>query len=152
MTETPTKKGRPRFLSWQIMHVLPNSQAVRDPDIERLKIELDNNDIPQILHLQLKKYLYSYEFFLDNDSWRAPVHRYKPGKTMYIYFRQSDDMLVDSGWHRSFCSRHISEFIFTMKAYSHVDKINFSYYPDIRQSTLPKKKDQPLRASKTSKF
>ena len=88
------------------------------------------NDIPQILHLQLKNYLYSYEFFLDNDSWRASVHRYKPGETRYVHFRQSDELLADSGWHCSFCFRHISEFIFKMKAYSHVDRIKFSYYLD----------------------
>ncbi|PKA62076.1 beta-1,4-mannosyl-glycoprotein beta-1,4-N-acetylglucosaminyltransferase [Apostasia shenzhenica] len=86
------------------------------------------DEIPDKLHLELRNYLYSFEFYQDNKSWRASVHRYKPGKTRYAHFRQTDDLLVDSGWHCSFCFRHISEFIFKMKAYSHVDRIRFSYY------------------------
>ncbi|KAI0523104.1 hypothetical protein KFK09_005494 [Dendrobium nobile] len=61
-------------------------------------------------------------------SWEASVHRYKPGKTRYAHFRQTDDLLADSGWHCSFCFRRISEFVFKMKAYSHVDRVRFSYY------------------------
>ncbi|KAG0454983.1 hypothetical protein HPP92_024275 [Vanilla planifolia] len=86
------------------------------------------DDIPDRLHLQLRNYLYSFEFYQDNESWRASVHRYRPGKTRYAHFRQTDDLLVDSGWHCSFCFRYLSEFAFKMKAYSHVDRIRFSYY------------------------
>ncbi|KAI4350627.1 hypothetical protein L6164_005068 [Bauhinia variegata] len=86
------------------------------------------DDIPSVLHLQLRNYLYSYEFYLDNKSWRASVHRYQTGKTRYAHYRQSDVLLSDSGWHCSFCFRHISEFIFKMKAYSHNDRVRFSHY------------------------
>lgn len=86
------------------------------------------DDTPPILHLQLKNYLYSYEFFVDNKSWRASIHRYKAGKTRYAHYRQTDDILSDAGWHCSFCFRHISEFIFKMKAYSHCDRVRFSHY------------------------
>ncbi|KAJ6841451.1 uncharacterized protein M6B38_306190 [Iris pallida] len=86
------------------------------------------DDIPEILHLQLRNYLYSFEFFLDNNSWRASVHRYRAGKTRYAHFRQTDNLLADSGWHCSFCFRHLSQFAFKMKAYSHVDRVRFSYY------------------------
>lgn len=86
------------------------------------------DDIPEKLHLQLRDYLYSFEFYQDNKSWRASVHRYRNGKTRYAHFRQSDDLLSDSGWHCSFCFRHISDFVFKMKAYSHVDRVRFSYY------------------------
>ncbi|KAG0492783.1 hypothetical protein HPP92_006181 [Vanilla planifolia] len=86
------------------------------------------DDIPDKLHLQLRNYLYSFEFYLDDDSWRASVHRYRPGKTRYAHFRQTDDLLADSGWHCSFCFRYLREFAFKMKAYSHVDRIRFSYY------------------------
>ncbi|KAL5550845.1 hypothetical protein UlMin_001021 [Ulmus minor] len=34
------------------------------------------DDIPEVLHVQLKNYLYSFEFLVDNNSWRASVHRY----------------------------------------------------------------------------
>lgn len=86
------------------------------------------DDIPQILHLRLKNYLYSFEFHVDDNSWRASVHRYQAGKTRYAHYRQSDDILAESGWHCSFCFRHISEFIFKMKAYSHHDRVKFSHY------------------------
>uniref|UniRef100_A0A1D1YGC9 Beta-1,4-mannosyl-glycoprotein 4-beta-N-acetylglucosaminyltransferase n=1 Tax=Anthurium amnicola TaxID=1678845 RepID=A0A1D1YGC9_9ARAE len=86
------------------------------------------DDIPEKLHLQLQNYLYSFEFFLDNKSWRASVHRYRTGKTRYAHYRQTDDLLSDAGWHCSFCFRHITEFIFKMRAYSHVDRVRFGYY------------------------
>lgn len=86
------------------------------------------DDIPDILHLQLRNYLYSFEFHVDDNSWRASVHRYKSGKTRYVHYRQSDDLLADSGWHCSFCFRRISDFIFKMKAYSHNDRVRFSSY------------------------
>ncbi|XP_064968459.1 uncharacterized protein LOC135614727 isoform X1 [Musa acuminata AAA Group] len=86
------------------------------------------DEIPEKLHLQLRNYLYSFEFHLDDKSWRASVHRYRGGKTRYAHFRQSDDLFADSGWHCSFCFRHISQFIFKMTAYSHVDRVRFAYY------------------------
>ncbi|GAB4829249.1 hypothetical protein Ancab_018915 [Ancistrocladus abbreviatus] len=86
------------------------------------------DNIPDVLHLQLKNYLYSFEFLVDNNSWRASVHRYQTGKTRYAHYRQTDDLLADAGWHCSFCFRHISEFIFKMKAYSHNDRVRFSHY------------------------
>ncbi|XP_044465056.1 uncharacterized protein LOC123195436 isoform X2 [Mangifera indica] len=86
------------------------------------------DNIPPILHLQLRNYLYSFEYFVDSKSWRASVHRYRLGKTRYAHFRQTDLLLSDSGWHCSFCFRHINDFIFKMKAYSHNDRIRFSHY------------------------
>ncbi|KAL1314763.1 hypothetical protein HN51_041585 [Arachis hypogaea] len=86
------------------------------------------DDIPSVLHLQLRNYLYSYEFFVDNKSWRASIHRYVPGKTRYAHYRQGELLLSDAGWHCSFCFRHISQFIFKMKAYSHTDRVRFSRY------------------------
>jgi beta-1,4-mannosyl-glycoprotein beta-1,4-N-acetylglucosaminyltransferase len=86
------------------------------------------DDIPPILHLQLKNYLYSFEFLVDNNSWRASVHRYETGKTRYAHYRQSDDVLADAGWHCSFCFRSIVDFIFKMKAYSHFDRVRFRYF------------------------
>ncbi|GAB2226031.1 hypothetical protein Drorol1_Dr00021816 [Drosera rotundifolia] len=88
------------------------------------------DNIPPILHLRLRNYLYSYEFKVDEKSWRASVHRYRPGKTRYAHFRRTDYILADSGWHCSFCFRHVKDFIFKMKAYSHNDRIRFPHYLD----------------------
>ncbi|XP_021299101.1 uncharacterized protein LOC110427814 isoform X2 [Herrania umbratica] len=84
--------------------------------------------VPPVIHLQLRNYLYSFEYHVDNKSWRASVHRYKTGKTRYAHYRQADVILSDAGWHCSFCFRHIREFIFKMKAYSHTDRVRFSHY------------------------
>ncbi|CAK9180419.1 unnamed protein product [Ilex paraguariensis] len=86
------------------------------------------DNVPHILHLHLRNYLYSFEFHLDHKSWRASVHRYQKGKTRYAHYRQTDFRLADAGWHCSFCFRHIKEFIFKMKAYSHNDRVRFSHY------------------------
>ncbi|KAI8018779.1 Beta-1,4-mannosyl-glycoprotein 4-beta-N-acetylglucosaminyltransferase [Camellia lanceoleosa] len=86
------------------------------------------DDIPPILHLHLRNYLYSFEFPWDHRSWRATVHRYHMGKTRYAHFRQTDYLLSDAGWHCSFCFRRISEFIFKMKAYSHNDRVRSPHF------------------------
>ncbi|EPS72467.1 hypothetical protein M569_02291 [Genlisea aurea] len=88
------------------------------------------NGTPPVLHLQLRNYLYSYEFLYDYDSWRASVHVYRRGETKYGHFRRTDLLLTDSGWHCSFCFRHISDFVFKMKAYSHTDRVRFSHFLD----------------------
>eukprot|EP01018_Ginkgo_biloba_P031137 Gb_23410 [translate_table: standard] len=85
------------------------------------------DNIPSVMHLQLRNYLYSFEFLVDYNSWRASAHLYQYF-TRYGHYRQTDELFVDAGWHCSFCFRHISEFIFKMKAYSHVDRVRFSYY------------------------
>lgn len=101
------------------------------------------DDIPPVLHLQLRNYLYSFEFFLDNKSWRASIHRYQTGRTRYAHYRQADLLLSDAGWHCSFCFRHISEFIFKMKAYSHYDRVRFPHYlnPERIQDVICKGSD-----------
>ncbi|KVH92872.1 uncharacterized protein LOC112515349 [Cynara cardunculus var. scolymus] len=85
---------------------------------------------PPIMHLNLNNYLYSFEFNLDHDSWRASVHKYEKGRTRYAHYRQTDYLFADSGWHCSFCFRKISDFVFKMKAYSHSDRVRFRHYLD----------------------
>ncbi|VYS58683.1 unnamed protein product [Arabidopsis thaliana] len=45
------------------------------------------NEITQIPHLRLKNSLYSFEFLLDNKSWRASVHRFQMGWHCTAYQR-----------------------------------------------------------------
>ncbi|CAA0833780.1 beta-1-4-N-acetylglucosaminyltransferase family protein [Striga hermonthica] len=85
-------------------------------------------DIPPVLHLELRNYIYSFEFRKEHVSWRASVHRYVRGKTRYAHYRQTDVLLADSGWHCSFCFRYLSDFVFKMKAYSHADRVRFSRF------------------------
>ncbi|KAK1617903.1 hypothetical protein QYE76_023420 [Lolium multiflorum] len=85
------------------------------------------DDTPEILHLQLKNYLYSFEFFLDDKSWRASIHRYRAGTTRYAHYRKQMSFWQTQGGTAA-SAFGINDFIFKMKAYSHVDRIRFSYF------------------------
>lgn len=78
--------------------------------------------VPSVLHLEMRNYLYSFEFPVDYSSWRATAHIFSQW-TQYRHSRQSDDILSDAGWHCSFCFRYLKEFVFKMTAYSHADRV-----------------------------
>ncbi|BBN13798.1 beta-1,4-mannosyl-glycoprotein beta-1,4-N-acetylglucosaminyltransferase [Marchantia polymorpha subsp. ruderalis] len=82
------------------------------------------------LHLQMKNYIHSFEFPVDYSSWRASVHIFDPETTGYTHKRRSDFMLADSGWHCSFCFRHLSDIQFKMLAYSHADRVRHQFFLD----------------------
>ena len=77
--------------------------------------------IPSPIHLQLRNYLYSFEFQLDMESWRGKAVKYPMS---YGHGRTSDIMLADAGWHCSFCFRTLDDFLFKMKGYSHADRVH----------------------------
>lgn len=72
---------------------------------------------PSPLHLQMKEFLYSFEWPAGEDSWRAQVHRYtaEEGGAGYGHSQATDVKLADSGWHCSFCFRTIEEFVAKMR-------------------------------------
>ncbi|KAJ9688702.1 hypothetical protein PVL29_014378 [Vitis rotundifolia] len=80
------------------------------------------DEVPPVLHLELRHYMYSFEFPVDYSSWRATAHIYGP-RTHYRHSRQTNTILSDAGWHCSFCFRYIREFVFKMTAYSHADRV-----------------------------
>eukprot|EP01018_Ginkgo_biloba_P038649 Gb_21202 [translate_table: standard] len=98
------------------------------PSVHTINLLRWCDDIPPVMHLQLRNYLYSFEFLVDYSSWRASVHVYKYGRTQYGHSRRTDKLFADSGWHCSFCFRYIREFIFKMNAYSHADRVRFSHF------------------------
>lgn len=86
--------------------------------------------IPPITHLQLRNYLYSFEFPLDYGNWKSSAHIFHPEETKFVVgaprdHRRSDMLLVDAGWHCSFCFRSLEEFLFKIKAYSHADRLKY---------------------------
>ncbi|KAJ3323337.1 hypothetical protein HDV06_001857 [Boothiomyces sp. JEL0866] len=85
--------------------------------------------IPDIIHLQLRNYIYSFEFMLDMNSWRGKAVKYTP-VTGYSHSRKSDFMLADAGWHCSFCFSTIKDFEFKMTGYSHSDRVHYDYILD----------------------
>ncbi|XP_010258581.1 PREDICTED: beta-1,4-mannosyl-glycoprotein 4-beta-N-acetylglucosaminyltransferase [Nelumbo nucifera] len=92
------------------------------PSANTMKLLQWCDGIPPVLHLELRNYLYSYEYLVDFSSWRATSHVFGP-RTRYRHSRQTDVILSDAGWHCSFCFRHIKEFVFKMTAYSHADRV-----------------------------
>ncbi|KAI3811195.1 hypothetical protein L1987_20913 [Smallanthus sonchifolius] len=85
--------------------------------------------LPTVLHLEMRNYVYSFEFPVDYNSWRATVHIYSRW-TRYRHSRQTDLILSDAGWHCSFCFRNLSEFVIKMTAYSHADRVKKKEYLD----------------------
>ncbi|KAI9474097.1 MAG: beta-1,4-N-acetylglucosaminyltransferase-like protein [Benjaminiella poitrasii] len=106
---------------------------------QTLRVLKSCEGVPEKLHLQLKSYLYSFEFYLDlSSSWRAHVVKYVPGKTFYTHGQISEYILSDAGWHCSFCFRTIEEFQFKMTSYSHSDRLRYPelLYPDRIQQII----------------
>lgn len=83
--------------------------------------------VPPVLHLQLRQYMYSFEFYVDSSSWRATAHVVTP-QTRYRHGRQSDVILADAGWHCSFCFRRMEDFVLKMTGYSHADRVRKNKY------------------------
>lgn len=105
------------------------------PSPHTLKLLKWCDGIPPVMHLELRHYMYSFEFPVDYSSWRATAHIYGP-KTLYRHSRQTNLLLSDAGWHCSFCFRSIREFIFKMTAYSHADRVrrkDYMSYPRIQK-------------------
>ncbi|KAK4521670.1 uncharacterized protein ATC70_004202 [Mucor velutinosus] len=94
------------------------------PRAQTIEIISSCEGVPEKLHLQLRNYMYSFEFFVDSSSWRAHVVKYTAGHTFYTHGQITEDLLSDAGWHCSFCFRTIQEFQFKMKSYSHSDRVS----------------------------
>lgn len=100
--------------------LMSDTDEIPSPHTVRLLQWCDG--IPPVLHLELKHYMYSFEFPVDYSSWRATAHVFGH-RTWYRHSRQSDMILSDAGWHCSFCFRTLRDFVFKMTAYSHADRV-----------------------------
>ncbi|KAK6359578.1 hypothetical protein TWF696_000730 [Orbilia brochopaga] len=82
---------------------------------------------PQYLHLEMKSYMYSFEFPAPRPQWRAMVGQIgADGNIEYDHRRMGDIILAGSGVHCSWCLRSIQDFQFKMQAYSHADRAKAS--------------------------
>jgi len=79
------------------------------------------------MFLQMRRYLYSFEFLESMESSRASVQTYDSTFTHYSHplAHEHDRMLTDAGWHCTFCFRYLSQFVFKMTGYSHADRVRF---------------------------
>lgn len=53
---------------------------------------------PKVLHLQLRNYVYSFEWPSGWGSWRAQVHEWGEG-SIYRHSKAGEVVLADAGWH-----------------------------------------------------
>jgi len=100
-------------------------------------------DFGPSIHLQLRNFLYSFEWHLDMSSWRASIHQWSTD-TYYRHSKSGNRLLADSGWHCSYCFRTIPEYIVKMKGFSHSDRIGGRMNllnPQRIQETICKGKD-----------
>ncbi len=91
------------------------------PSWHTVKLFKTCSGIPSPIHLQLRNYMYSFEFLLDMNSWRAKAVR---APYFYGHGRVSDNMFADAGWHCSWCFKRLIDFRFKMEGYSHADRVH----------------------------
>ena len=71
---------------------------------------LQRCEAPSPVHLQMREYMYSFEWPAGEGSWRAQVHQLGSPKSGYNHGQVAEGMLADAGWHCSFCFRYLREF------------------------------------------
>ncbi|KAL1660921.1 glycosyltransferase family 17 protein [Schizophyllum commune] len=74
------------------------------------------------VHLQMRNYVYSFEWFVGFNSWRPQAHMWNK-QSYYRHSMSSDYALADAGWHCSYCFRTIPEYSIKMQGFSHHDRI-----------------------------
>lgn len=98
------------------------------------------------LHLQMRNYVYSFEFYIDTTNWKPHVdtfsmhfryHHGKPAESNVSNYQLASAYefriirsifhnfcsQADAGWHCSYCFRYLSDFIFKMTSFSHSDRV-----------------------------
>ncbi|KAJ3879024.1 glycosyltransferase family 17 protein [Lentinula edodes] len=126
--ERDTRVAMNTFLRSHITEFPPDTQTlVMMSDLDEIPFAhsvmlLKGCDFGESIHLQMRNYLYSFEWLLGLNSWRASLQVWNP-KSYYRHSKSSENVLADSGWHCSFCFRDLSEFVQKMRGYSHSDRL-----------------------------
>ncbi|KIY62315.1 glycosyltransferase family 17 protein [Cylindrobasidium torrendii FP15055 ss-10] len=126
--EANTRTAMTQFLRSYMTEFPPHTQSIvimsdidEIPSLPTLKL-LKYCDFGYSLHLQLRNYLYSFEWFVGMTSWRASVQLWDQG-SFYSHRKSTDFALADAGWHCSYCFRTLGEYITKMTGFSHADRI-----------------------------
>ncbi|GAA5920245.1 hypothetical protein JCM5296_001819, partial [Sporobolomyces johnsonii] len=86
-------------------------------------------DFGSPLHLGLRSFVYSFEWEEGGEasSWRPTAVQWplrgQGEDEFYRHGKVTERVLADSGWHCSWCFRHLSEFVTKATGYSHVDRL-----------------------------
>lgn len=75
-------------------------EIIRSKSLNVLKM---CDGVPDELHLQLRNYMFSFEFFVDQSSWRAHIVRYTAGNTFYTHGQITENLLSDAGKSHLLC-------------------------------------------------
>jgi beta-1,4-mannosyl-glycoprotein beta-1,4-N-acetylglucosaminyltransferase len=68
------------------------------PSSDTIELFRECEGFPNIMHLQLKTYMYSFEYYYSlDDSWRAHICLFNKSNFYYFHGRGSDYLLADSG-------------------------------------------------------
>lgn len=128
-------------LATYIATLPPTAQAlVIMSDIDEIPSEhtvslLRACDFGSDIHLLMRNYLYSFEWYIGMSSWRASMHLFAPpgaglasdtnahDEVFYRHSLTADTALSDAGWHCSFCFRSLGEYVTKMRGYSHSDRL-----------------------------
>ncbi|KAK2463163.1 hypothetical protein APHAL10511_004818 [Amanita phalloides] len=110
---------KPRHSSTQFLVVMSDVDEI--PSHHTLKL-LKACNFGSKIHLQMRNFLYSFEWYLGDSSWRTSVHLWN-GMSYYRHSKSTETILADSGWHCSYCFRTIPEYIIKMKGFSHADRV-----------------------------
>lgn len=96
---------RPPLVIFSDVDEIPSAQTLR---------LLKACAFPAPLHLQMRNYMYSFEWPYGWGSWRAQVHEWD-ATTFYRHSMASEAALADAGWHCSYCFRKIDDFVAKMR-------------------------------------
>ncbi|KAJ3258097.1 hypothetical protein HDU77_002425 [Chytriomyces hyalinus] len=95
------------------------------PSREAVQLVRSCDGVPEALHLRMRNFMYSYDFQVDAEHWRAKIVRVtSTAAVLYTHRLESTTILADAGWHCSFCFPKISDFVFKMTGYSHADRVS----------------------------
>ncbi|KAI1796924.1 glycosyltransferase family 17 protein [Ganoderma leucocontextum] len=114
MDKDRAKAKAPPLVVFSDVDEIPSAHTVRL--LQRCKA-------PSPIHLQMREYLYSFEWPAGEGSWRAQVHQLGAPESGYNHGQVADSMLADAGWHCTFCFRYLHEFVEKMIGYSHADRV-----------------------------
>lgn len=89
---------------------------------------------PALLNLKMDYYLYSFEFKQRESTDKTAIRMYDPSATEVDWLshhkRQGSTVLVDAGWHCSWCFRTLDEYVFKMYSFAHADRRDDPTYED----------------------
>lgn len=93
---------------------------------------------PSPLHLQMKNYLYSFEFPVQDDGyWRPKAVRWGGPGSSYNHAKGGDVMLANAGWHCSWCFRYIEDIQFKMTVRPNASFFCFGIHSFCRIHKIP---------------